>query len=314
MTDTPHDEAAGPDDPDQEDPGAGPEPEAAHDAPDHPDPSAEPGAMDSEEAATAPREPAPPVSVPRGVLIGVGAVLVLVVLVLGAVIVVQAKDKSSSPSPTPSSSADASLPTSGPGVYDDFHRDDSTDSLGSSTNGNAWQTVGGVWGIDADQAYVVAAGAAGTRPLAVADMGAADGRIRFTMSAVGNKSGIVFRFKDDKNYWTLEAVPGLATWNIRRTVDGTAQGAGNVGVSPTSSGTTVEIYLRGDSMDFYVNDVYRTTVTDPAGADATKVGLAGDAGATARWSLFSAAPRIKPTPPKGGGGTGTSSSTTTSAP
>ena len=130
-------------------------------------------------------------------------------------------------------------------------------------------------------------------------MGSGDGRIRFVMSAPGNKSGIVFRFKDDKNYWTLEAVPGLATWNIRRTVDGAAQGVGNVGVSPTGAGTTVEVFLRGDTMDFYVNDVYRTTVVDGSLADGTKAGLAGDANATARWSLFAAAPRIKPAAAEG---------------
>jgi len=216
-------------------------------------------------------------------------VLVLVLVAI-AVFVGTSRSKDSSTATTSPTTVDAAPMPSGPGAYDDFRRSDTNDGLGTTLNGKPWRTSSGHWGIDSENAFLSVADSQRPRNVAVVDMGSSDGRFRVTMSKVEAGSGLVFRYRNELNYWMLQAAPGVLTWNVRLIKDGAVVDIQNIGLSDTGDGATVEVDMNGDNIEFFVNDKFASTLVDKTLADGRFVGfVAFGAGQTsARWSRLAA--------------------------
>jgi len=182
----------------------------------------------------------------------------------------------------------SSAPTT---VVDNFARGDSDSALGASDSGAAWRAQTGVWGVKGHAARVVKS--AGTKPsIATVDLGASDGLVRVTEAVVENGAGIVFRYRDASNYWSVQASPHFATWVLVKVINGKAKQVANSGFSATRSGSSVNVQLQGPRIQLFVNGILLKTVEDSALNGATKVGLfaSGPAATSARFTSFLAAP------------------------
>lgn len=169
-------------------------------------------------------------------------------------------------------------------VADQFNRTDST-TLGRPRKAR-WATGAGEWGIRDGTAYVVSNAA--DPAIAVVQASGADGVVQVTMATAANGCGLVFRYRDPANYWALTAVPGYATWNLERVIDGKTVIVANTGLSATKSGTVVTVRMRGDLLELFVDGKLAKQVKDRAFQTADRVGLLGRGpGATqARWDGF----------------------------
>ncbi len=100
-----------------------------------------------------------------------------------------------------------------PIVIDTFDRADDPASLGDAGTGQAWEAVAGTWGTEGDRA-VTAGGARDTPNLAVVPEGEGDGLTEVTMMVVEEGAGLVFRYLDPENYWSVTANPGVGSWTL----------------------------------------------------------------------------------------------------
>jgi len=228
---------------------------------------------------------------------------IVVVIALVAVLLLRS---GSSNDNTTSSSA----PTT---VVDNFARGDSDSALGASDSGAAWRAQTGVWGVKGHAARVVKS--AGTKPSsATVDLGTSDGLVRVTEAVVENGAGIVFRYRDANNYWSVQASPHFATWVLVKVINGKAKQVANSGFSATRNGASVNVQLQGPRIQLFVNGILLKTVEDSALNGATKVGLfaSGPAATSARFTSFLAAPpgaqvsTTTPSPPSSAGAPTTS--------
>ena len=152
----------------------------------------------------------------------------------------------------PATGASSSLT---PIVIDTFDRADDPDSLGDAGEGGTWDPVAGTWGIRDDAA--VTSGGAGEGPVprrrAPAD-GRGDGLTEVTMTVVEDGAGLVFRYLDPQNYWSIVANPGVGTWTVNRTIDGDAELAGEL-PGPTNDNVTISVEQKGSNLRFLLDGV-----------------------------------------------------------
>ena len=101
-----------------------------------------------------------------------------------------------------------------PTVIDTFDRPDSPNDLGVTGTGQPWESVSGTWGVGDDRA--LSGGGSGDEPLlAVVPEGTGDGLTEVTMIAVEEGAGLVFRYQDPENYWSVTANPGpMLLWAV----------------------------------------------------------------------------------------------------
>jgi hypothetical protein len=179
-------------------------------------------------------------------------------------------------------------------VADEFNRTDGT-SLGQPPKAH-WVVDKGEWGIRDGAAYVVSP--PGDPALAVVETDGPDGVVQVTMATSVNDCGLLFRYRDTANYWALTAVPGYATWNLERVIEGNSVIVANTGLSPTKSGTVLAVRMRGDLLELFVDGKLQKQVKDTAFQTESRVGLIGrgPAVAQARWDglLADGAPTGKP--------------------
>jgi hypothetical protein len=97
--------------------------------------------------------------------------------------------------------------------------------------GPAWRIEAGTWEVADGQA--AATGSGGDRSLAVVRLPGGEGAVQLTLSHVANGAGVVFRYRDRRDYWSVSAVPFYATWAITKTVGGRSTLVANTGLSPT---------------------------------------------------------------------------------
>jgi hypothetical protein len=212
----------------------------------------------------------------RPLVVGV----ILVVIALVAVLLLRS---GSEPKSSTSSGAEA--------VIDNFNRNDSDINLGVSDTGEKWKAQSGVWGIQGHAARLVRADGRKAGIVTV-DLGAPDGLVRATESVVGNGAGVVFRYRDANNYWSVQAAPSFATWVVVKVIDGKSKQVSNLGLSATHNGPSVSVQLQGDRIEVFINGVLLKTLRDAALKNATQAGLiaGGPSGPSARFSAFVGAP------------------------
>jgi hypothetical protein len=154
--------------------------------------------------------------------------------------------------------------------------------------GQRWATPLTEWGVQGDEATVERPAARGAS-VALVDVGAADGLLRVTGSAMEPGLGLAFRCRGPRNCWRLDALPELGTWNLVKVQRGVEQVRTNLGTVPVADGTSVAVEMRGERLRFYVDGVLARTIVDATFRSAHRAGLSIAAGPTvtaARWRDF----------------------------
>jgi hypothetical protein len=230
---------------------------------------------------------------PRQILVATGGGLA--VLVVGLLIGLVVGGGGSSGTTKPHHEGEI-LTVEGPG--DSFDRADDPSSLGRSPAGFVWRADAGRWGVVADQAAVTDPAAG--RSFAVVPLGGGDGMVQLQLARVTNGAGLVFRYQDPRNYWSVVALPTYATYAVTKTVAGREKTVATTGVSPTSDGVVVGVRLQGDTIDVVIDTEIRKTLTDGTLRKAQLTGMLASSGgaATARFDdLRLAGPRVPRPPP-----------------
>jgi hypothetical protein len=175
---------------------------------------------------------------------------------------------------------------------DDFNRPQSRDTVGVAANGDSWDPVAGVWGIDGAQVYLATADLGGARNLLTLDMGSADGTVSAVFSRVRLGAGMVFRYQSPQDFWVILPAPDYGTWIVQHIVDDETVVNENIGLADSPDGTTVSLTLAGTLLKVQINDADAVELEMDDSTDATVVGLTslGYGSGEARWDDFYADP------------------------
>lgn len=178
------------------------------------------------------------------------------------------------------------------GHLDDFDRPDNPSSL-VGKGGFEWTSDGGTWGLSDHRALVSSPG--DDRDYAVVDYGGGDGAVQVWASRVSDGAGLLFRYRDPANHWSVVAVPAYATWAVVKTLDGMETVVGNTGFS-SLDGTAVGVRFRGKAIDIILGTEVVKTVIDGTLEDATRVGITarGPGAQSARFDDFTIATSSPP--------------------
>ena len=127
--------------------------------------------------------------------------------------------------------------------------------------GGEWSDASGRWGIQGGQA-AAADGGTGDR-IATIGGGSTDRLTEVTVSTVADGAGIVFRYRDPDNLWSMTASPDDGAWIVSKVVAGEATVAAEV-PSTMANGTTIGVAQRGSELQILVEGQEALRVTDPA--------------------------------------------------
>jgi hypothetical protein len=158
---------------------------------------------------------------------------------------------------------------------DGFGREDSSVSLGDAEVGGTYALyalsgTGQRWGIQANQARVYAGTGGG---LALLDHKASTGIFSLTLPVVVAGSGLAFRFFDATNGWYLIAESaGGGRYGLYKVIAGTPTLMGSYSTALVN-GVALKVSCHNSTIDVYVNDVFRFTVTDTKFEGATLWGM-----------------------------------------
>ncbi len=181
-----------------------------------------------------------------------------------------------------------------PRVIDTFDRENDREDLGTSGTGQVWEVLSGTWGIRDNSAANF--GASGNRPsLAVIPRGTGDGIFEVLMTTVENGAGLVFRYLDEENYWSVTANPGVGSWSVTRVIDGEDELVGELR-GPTTDGTTLTVIQTGEALRFLLEGEDYLTLNDAALSEQRQGGLIAAPTSTgrARWDRFYIGETIPP--------------------
>lgn len=175
------------------------------------------------------------------------------------------------------------------GASDQFNRPDDAFSLGAQPGGLRWRADVGRWGVLGEKAAATLPGP--DRSFAVIPVDRGDGAVQVRLDKVTDGAGLVFRYRDPRNFWSLVAAPRYATWSLTKTIGGLSSGAATTGLTSTRDGTTIAVRMKGDIIDVVVGGRVRKTITDRSLRHEALGGLtvAGDAAALARFDDMHAA-------------------------
>ena len=94
-------------------------------------------------------------------------------------------------------------------------------------------------------------------------------------------SGVVFRYENPSNYWSLLASPLGGRWSLVKVVDGDQTVLESYGPAATGRGTTVMLRFDGDRIEVEIDGVALGDMSDPDLQDKNRVGFVVPAGARA---------------------------------
>ncbi len=165
------------------------------------------------------------------------------------------------------------------------------DALGATPTGQQWKTDSGSWGIRAKEA-VLRSRPAAAPSVATVDVGRSQGWIQVTASTVPDGVGAVFRYQDSRNYWRVVAVPGYATFNVFKVINGVEKEVGGTGLTNYANDVTIGVRLRKDEMTFFIDGFETVTMRSTELQRAHRAGLvvASAKGNDARFAGFAAGP------------------------
>jgi hypothetical protein len=104
---------------------------------------------------------------------------------------------------------------------------------------------------------------------------------------VADGMGLVFRYRDARNFWTLAPLSHFTTWNVYATVNGKTTFMGNTGLSGLGTGS-VTVELSGADIDVQVRRGLSWHLSSSLLAEARRAGLIAfaDGSAPARCTEF----------------------------
>jgi hypothetical protein len=155
-------------------------------------------------------------------------------------------------------------------VSDVFTRTSAT-TLGNADTGQAWTVLGGTWGTNGNEAYVVT-NAADSENAAVIDSAHSDCSVEVTFPVIqkgGTGSRLIFRATDTSNYWMIQAESGSYHLWYK---SGGYNDRGTFGATPANN-DTLKVVLSGNSITIFVNGTQQKTLTDAFNNTATKHGF-----------------------------------------
>ncbi len=179
-------------------------------------------------------------------------------------------------------------------IGDEFDRDDSSD-LAAGDGSIAWREVNGDFAIADGRAVLTERASDGSPNLALVDAAASDGVVQIAMMPHQTGAGVAFRCRDAENCLYLTAVPGFATWNLAKRVDGVETRLGSLPLVSNAPGVAINIEYSGSQIAVSVNKDRLLTVDEPALADETGIGLIAYDGLhleRAAWSQFFFTPQL----------------------
>ena len=174
-------------------------------------------------------------------------------------------------------------------VSDNFLRGTSA-SLGTADTGQAWEMLGGTFGIDSNHA---APSSAGAWSKAVVSSGVSDCEISLVFYSWPPQPRLLFRVVDTNNYWFFgwTAADKLSLYKI---VAGVVTSLGAyTSVLSKSVGSVFKVVLSGSSIKCYINNFLALQASDATFATATKHGITGY-GQAAGFNKFKIKETIKP--------------------
>lgn len=174
---------------------------------------------------------------------------------------------------------------------DDYNRADSTTAIGTATSGHLWTSLGGVWGIKSNKAYIE--NITGIKP-AYLEVGAADVTVQVRLNKSDasnnlNRMGIAFRISDANNFLYAYCITSTGL-RLFKLVAGSGTQIGTASVTE-ADGDLLKVVTNGTSIEVFYNGVSKITVTESHNQTATKHGLFWEAGGSSntlcRWDDFS---------------------------
>ena len=104
---------------------------------------------------------------------------------------------------------------------------------------------------------------------------------------VEDGAGIVVRYRDPQNYWSMTADTGAGAWLITRILDGEAEVIATV-AGTTVDGTSVGVAQIGPALQVLVDGQELRQLSDPTLSGQVRSGLIGPPGSSgeARWDRF----------------------------
>ncbi len=170
-------------------------------------------------------------------------------------------------------------------LLDSFDRSKAGKLGAESPTGMIWLSLGD--GFDLREGLaIVNSNSQGETAMALVDTKWADAEVGATAGTVVTGSGIVFRFRDLQNFWSLVAVPDFATWNLQLRRDGEIVGVWKSGLSSVEPGTELSVVTIGDEIAVFIDGEQRISVVDPAFRSSTVAGLISTTGSGASFSVF----------------------------
>jgi hypothetical protein len=174
-----------------------------------------------------------------------------------------------------------------PVVNDPFDRADA-DTLGTAPTGQVWETVDGSWAVEGrNAAFGGTAGEGQALAIAPTPETTGPGLFEVTLNSPANGTGLVFRYLDRDNYWTVTARPNVGIWTITKVADGQPQVAGEF-EGAAEDGVTVTVIQNQATLRFLLDGEDVFILTDTSLSEQLQGGLVarGQAPGATRWDRF----------------------------
>ena len=131
-----------------------------------------------------------------------------------------------------------------------------------------WKVISGSFQVDGG--VVTAKVSSGDHALAVLSGISLINSFAMGFNTTATDSGLVFRYQDDQNYWSVVASPKYGTWLVDRVVDGKAS---RIATSGFTGGSNIEVVLVGGTIQLWVEGLLKTAIRDATLSDATGIGI-----------------------------------------
>lgn len=165
-------------------------------------------------------------------------------------------------------------------VYDNFLRG-KTKNMAYSDTGQEWETLSGEWGIIDNQAYETTGN--GTNA-AVLESGRSDGEVEVVFRNCSGSPRLLFRAKDNDNYWYVVWRESDKKLWLYKKVNGEDIYMG--GGLTSQEGNEVRVALKGSSIKLYSDNTFCFECTDTFNQSETKHGIGNTSSTATRFSRF----------------------------
>jgi hypothetical protein len=158
--------------------------------------------------------------------------------------------------------------------------------LGDADRGGEWTEVEGTW--DRVEGRAAATGDPEQVLIAILPgVGGDNGLSEVTLTTVRPGAGLVFRYLDADNFWSVTVAPDGGSWLVERVTEGSTAVVGEVGVVPVD-GATVTVVQNPFNLRIMIDGVEQYARVDSGIEERVQAGLilrgAGDR--SARWDRF----------------------------